>query len=253
MRSIVIGDVHGCYEELMELFDELNVDSSDRIIFVGDLVDKGPQSFRCVSMARALKCQVVLGNHEEKYIRFAKHVAKKNNDPSYKIPMQMDGEKLELFELLQSEGLVGWFGSFPDYMRFSTASRNFIVVHGGLVPGIRLEDQKREHVIRLRYIKPSTKPGKTWDMAPLVDMKQPEGSVFWSDKWENGPEHIIHGHAVRSMQEPHISMSKTARIYALDTGCAYGGHLTAMVIEDDQHTFVSVKARKQYAPLMEED
>lgn len=47
-RIIVVGDLHGCYAETIELLDQLQVTSCDTVIFCGDLVDRGPENKKCI-------------------------------------------------------------------------------------------------------------------------------------------------------------------------------------------------------------
>ena len=80
-RTVVIGDVHGCIDELDALLGPAGVGvvASDTVIFVGDLVDKGPAPAAAVARARGLAmealCEVVLveGNHEERFRRWRRH------------------------------------------------------------------------------------------------------------------------------------------------------------------------------------
>jgi hypothetical protein len=55
-RTIVIGDLHGCYEEAVELLDRVAACESDRVIFAGDLVDRGPMPRECVELAMQHEC-----------------------------------------------------------------------------------------------------------------------------------------------------------------------------------------------------
>ena len=75
-RTFVIGDVHGCRVELEELIMKFKLTDKDRVIFVGDLVHKGPDSVGVLALVANLKtyCKVdlVAGNHEEKQLRFIK-------------------------------------------------------------------------------------------------------------------------------------------------------------------------------------
>jgi len=64
-RTIVIGDVHGCANELTELLSKLAVVQSDRVVFVGDLVARGPDSHRMLRLVRELSTLTVRGNHKE--------------------------------------------------------------------------------------------------------------------------------------------------------------------------------------------
>src|SRR5690348_965181 len=69
-RTLIVGDVHGCIEELDRLLVRLRVKSEDRVIFVGDLVAKGPRSKAVVERARGLGATTVRGNHEEHVLAF---------------------------------------------------------------------------------------------------------------------------------------------------------------------------------------
>jgi predicted phosphodiesterase len=63
-RTIAIGDVHGCADELEELLEALNLKPGDRVIQLGDLVNRGPDSRRVIQLARTYKIEAILGNHE---------------------------------------------------------------------------------------------------------------------------------------------------------------------------------------------
>lgn len=73
-RLVVIGDVHGCIEELEALLARVRLVASDRVVFLGDLVDRGPESAAVVRLARTvcaarLGSTCLLGNHEMKLLR----------------------------------------------------------------------------------------------------------------------------------------------------------------------------------------
>src|SRR2546428_5811641 len=64
-RTIIIGDVHGCYFELTALLEEIGIRDEDRLIFVGDLITKGPANREVLEFIRQRRnCESVLGNHE---------------------------------------------------------------------------------------------------------------------------------------------------------------------------------------------
>ena len=67
-RTIVIGDVHGCSEELRSLLRACDHQASDKVVFVGDLVAKGPDSRGVLAIVRELSAQSVLGNHDARVL-----------------------------------------------------------------------------------------------------------------------------------------------------------------------------------------
>ena len=76
-RTIIVGDVHGCLEELIELLEATKFTGDDSLVFLGDLLDKGtagPQAVRYVRKL-SLKAKLILikGNHEDTNLRFYYH------------------------------------------------------------------------------------------------------------------------------------------------------------------------------------
>lgn len=66
-RTIIIGDIHGCYTELLELLTKINFSPEDILISVGDIVDRGPDSEKVVDFFKSTpNAYVVFGNHERK-------------------------------------------------------------------------------------------------------------------------------------------------------------------------------------------
>jgi predicted MPP superfamily phosphohydrolase len=81
MRRIIIGDVHGCIDELEELIYTLNINTYDSIFFIGDLIDRGPDSVavvkKCYALSIDYEVKLILGNHEEKFLRYLHHIENK--------------------------------------------------------------------------------------------------------------------------------------------------------------------------------
>jgi predicted phosphodiesterase len=215
MRTLFIGDVHGCAEELDALLKECGWQPGERVVLVGDLVAKGPDSAGVVRRARELGLLAVRGNHDEHVLRWHQGLGK----PGKKL-------KPEHQQVLDTLTPTDWkyLASLPLYMRLPEL--NVLAVHAGLVPGVPLNEQRQEYLLNLRSIAPDGKPSKRAD-----------GGAPWASHW-TGPELILFGHdAMRGLQQhPHA--------LGLDSGCVYGGRLTAYVLPEGR--FYSVPARRTY-------
>ena len=71
-RTIAIGDVHGCAREFEKLLKKIKPQSGDRIIQVGDLINKGPDSATSIALAKANQIETLMGNHEWRLLRAKK-------------------------------------------------------------------------------------------------------------------------------------------------------------------------------------
>ena len=213
-RTIVIGDLHGCYDEALELLDRVAATSSDRIIFTGDLVDRGPKRRECVELA--MKHQCILGNHEEK------HLQQRRRKDTELLP-----DHLETRQSLAPEHL-DYFATLPHFIHLP--EHNAAVVHAGVLPGKSVEEQEPYHLLHAQYVRPPERKS-------FWPSKAPEGYQFWTHHWK-GPERIIFGHTV--VDRPLV----TEHAVGIDTGCVYGRSLTAVILPSWE--LVSVPAREPY-------
>jgi hypothetical protein len=223
MRTVIVGDVHGCLDELQELVERCGDPRGTRYVMVGDLVAKGPDSRGVIAWARASNADAVLGNHDAAVLR-ARDWA---TDPAPKAYHAAVAATLDADDWTWLEARPVWLGlDGGDDPR--PGPRSYLVVHGGLVPGVPLEAQERHYLMNLRSI--------TTDGLPTQKL---EGSP-WASLWK-GPPHVVFGHdAVRGLQRHRWATG-------LDTGCVYGGALTALVLPKGE--LVSIPARRAYAPM----
>jgi len=217
VRTIVIGDVHGCLDELRALLVRCGRTPDDQVVLVGDLVAKGPDSVGVVQWARESGVSAVLGNHDAHVLRARRH------------PDKVRDHHAKIAEALSRRDL-DWLEELPLLLRLPApeeAGLAHVVVHGGLVPGVALDRQEREHLLNLRSIDEDGQPSKRVEGTP------------WGALWP-GPQHVLYGHdAVRGLQRHPFATG-------LDTGCVYGRALTALVLPAGE--LVSVPARRAYAP-----
>lgn len=205
-RTIVIGDVHGCMDELMDLLVAVEASPADRLISVGDLLAKGPDSRAVLEWAmRTPNLECVLGNHELRLLRHWKAGTRSE-------------EKAHDAETYRQLGDL-----YEDAMRHiarwpaTLSGPGFTVVHAGFDPREELEWQSRLTLATIRTLE----DGRPWYEA-YADSRL-----------------VVFGHWAR--REPVVR----GNAVGLDTGCVYGGALTALVLPERR--LVSVPARRIYA------
>jgi bis(5'-nucleosyl)-tetraphosphatase (symmetrical) len=222
-RVVVIGDVHGCLKELGLLLEKLKIrKEEDRVVFVGDLVDRGPDPMGVVRLAREMGAETVMGNHEEKQIRYHKYELRKKENPAAKNPMRSytDDRLREHFAYTEEDWV--YMSKMPATLRLD---KKWVVIHGGLDPRKTIAEQDPDYVLRCRYLDANNK------MIPLGnDFAAPKGGVFWTERWP-GPENVIYGHNVTMDTIREDNRPSGAKILGIDTGCCFGGTLTAVILE----------------------
>jgi hypothetical protein len=217
-RIVVVGDLHGCFNEATELLDQLQVTSLDTIIFAGDMIDRGPYSAKCVDLAMAH--EAVLGNHEDHHFRYRK-LQREGGDLSKISPIEK-----YLIENPLEDTHLNYFDKLPHFIRLPQYAS--AVVHAGVWPGLALEDQNPDYLMRLQYICPSKSQKNYWSIKrpidPLTGNYDPDFK-FWTEFWD-GPERIIFGHSV--LNKPLI----TEKVVGIDGGCCFGEELFAFTFPE---------------------
>ncbi len=224
-RTIIIGDIHGCYDEFKELLLKVNYNpENDRLISVGDLVHKGPKSWKVLKFFYKNKLEVVLGNHDAHFLNFLK-----GNSSSYP-----DGEKILLKCKLSKSKLINWISSWPTYIEAS----DFIVVHAALNPAKEnFLKTSTTDMISARYYNVKT--------AEMIEnsKKYSQNVIPWYhafDCQKLNNKKVIFGH----WAQPLARFFKNFR--CLDTGCCYGGALTCLILPDDKIVQIKSKQPKKF-------
>jgi hypothetical protein len=222
-RTIFVGDVHGCRDELLALLDKVAFTDGDRLVMVGDLVVRGPDPRGTLNVLRAAKAASVRGNHEDRLLRYRKRPA----------DTPLGNLALATARALHKRDWE-FLSALPLWL--DVPAHGVRVVHAGLVPGVPIEKQNPRTLMEIRCLDRDGDP---------TDKR---GHLLWGKVYV-GPPHVIFGHNAR--QEPQLHPAATG----LDTGCVYGGHLTAMVLSEGQAppplaerrgALVSVRARRCY-------
>ncbi|XP_063448591.1 serine/threonine-protein phosphatase 1-like [Mytilus trossulus] len=214
-QIFIIGDVHGCLQELEDLLVLANYES-DKIllIFVGDLVNKGPHSVETIRKVREMNAYAVRGNHEE--IALVQYMTWRNGEV---VTPRKCSWTTEL-----NEDEVDFLQELPYTIEIP--SKNALIVHGGIVPGTSLENQNLTHFISMRSLQTI---GEKLIASPRTFLGKP-----WASFWF-GPRHVYFGHdAERSLQQyPYAT--------GLDTRCLYGGFISGIFL--DSNKILQIRAK----------
>ena len=209
-RTIVVGDIHGCYDELQELLEKVGLDKTDRVVSVGDLITKGPKSREVLEQFMSdERFSTVIGNHDLALRR------RWNGEN-----IELKGAQKEAHKELKHE--KDRYLSFLNSLPFVIDLTAHLVVHAGIRPNVELYSQTTGDLTRLRTLGP--------------DRESEEGTP-WYHVYQ-GEKVILFGHW------PAAEPRRGPKAIGLDTGCVYGYNLTAYIIETDE--FVSVAAKRAY-------
>lgn len=229
-RTIVIGDVHGCLDELEDLLAAVRPRRTDRLVFLGDLLDRGPRPVEVLHRVRALQAECLLGNHEEKHLWYEIHEDRRRQDRRHVNPIRLAPERVAEHAALRPDDLR-WLSRLP---RLLDLGGGWVAVHGGLLPGRPLAAQPPGWLVRLRYLDAGGKP-----VSRARGERGDPGVRRWAEVW-TGPQSVVYGHHAREQ----VVVDRPApgvTCHGIDTGCVYGGHLTALVLPEV--ATVQVRAR----------
>ncbi len=274
-RLIVVGDIHGMKEELQALLDKLHFDKEkDHLVCAGDMINKGPDSVGVVELLMSIGASAVRGNHEDRILLawngLHRHALRLVPE-SLQRPISDSGQEVdalsneELDKQLSdietfsrskeykdrvlakqfSQKQIKWLQCHPVILNIGKVDGlgQVVVVHGGIVPGLKLQKQDPYAVMNMRTIDLETRTpseghkGVSW--TKLFNRWQRRR--FASRGGDNKMMTVVYGHdSRRGLRIKDYSKG-------LDSGCLKGGRLTAFVMEEgERHVkteFVSVGCR----------
>ncbi|UHO38874.1 metallophosphoesterase [Chryseobacterium capnotolerans] len=207
MRTFVIGDIHGCYDELIALTKSINLKDEDLLVSLGDIVDRGNKSKEVYEYFKNRPNSIVLmGNHERKHL---------NGILSYaqEIVKVQFGEQYAEF--------IDWLKTLNYYHETDDA----LIIHAFFEHDKKIQEQKEE------VLSGSTSGDR------YLEKKYAE-NTYWNEYYR-GKKPIIYGHHVVGDHPKIINNT-----YGIDTGSCHGNYLTA--IELPLFQIHQVKAQKDY-------
>jgi len=244
----VIGDVHGCTDELEELLGRLGYVARPepavgpftyrtvhthpqcrKAVFLGDLVDRGPRSLDAVQLAlhmvTAGSALAVPGNHDTKFVRTLRGRTTEVHGGLAATLAEFDAVPAEIRDDL-AEAMCRFIDGLPSHLVL--AGGGLVVAHAGLPAELHGRDSERVRSLCLH--------------GDVVHIDPESGTPYVAD-WVaeyQGRARVVYGHA------PVGRVAWVNDTLGLDTGCAFGGKLTAWRYPED--AIVQVAARRAYKP-----
>ena len=250
MSTWAIGDVHGCYRTLRKLLKRIAFDpAADRLWLTGDLVNRGPGSLETLEWARELdeRITVVLGNHDLHLLALARGVAEERARDTLR----------EVLRAKRRDELLDWLVRRPLVAR----QGRFLLVHAGLLPAWSAADAERvaravedrllgaDAATLLAAYRARREAPESFELRSLYAMtmlrtlradeapcrefsgppdEAPEGCAPWFDApgRRSADTTVICGHWAA------LGLRLRPDLFALDSGCAWGGRLSAVCLED---------------------
>jgi len=157
MRTIIIGDIHGCIEELQLLLRAFEFKKGDQIVAAGDIIGRGPDSAECLDLLKKNDAVCLLGNHEYWLLR--------------EVDEGIYGTSESKCSYFDVNGYLDYIKTFLKY--YETA--DYLVMHAGFDPDKGCQMSSIEDLVSMRYI------------------QTPEGRKPWFQKYRHG-KHVYFGH-----------------------------------------------------------
>lgn len=227
-RVFILGDVHGCMDELKDILRQANllnkaedgVVDDGIVIFAGDFINKGPYNAEVLRFAM---------NNPNVFASTGNHEINVLEDPK---SSKYSWSK----ELTDSEW--DWLKFLPWTVNLDDRDGQITVTHGGLMPDVELEDQEEFVMTRMRNLIPDGSGGY------IASDERDEGYA-WATIWA-GPQHVVFGHDAGRGRDSDGNMVIQEEDFAtgLDTRCVTGGYLTGVWTPVKDRNYISVKCKK---------
>jgi len=230
VRRIFIGDIQGCLAQLDALLARIGVRDSDQVFCVGDLVNRGPNSLGVLRRMRDIGATSVLGNHDLALLELGASPRRGALPPALEAvlqapdcPRQLDWLARQPVLHVDDDLVLVHAGLHPDWAALDVLSTTLNTAVPRHVSGAR--DARIEFATQVRYCDAA-------GHRPSRDEPPPPPPYRPWDDWYDGDRIVVFGHWARR------GLVNGPRVRGLDTGCVYGGRLTAWIEQEDR--FVQV-------------
>ena len=226
-RVVVITDIHGCFDECGRLLEKLGFDSArDRLINLGDTIDRGPKIYEVFKFFRDLKeemgerCVLIRGNHEQMMLDATKDSPRRRD---YKDLWYMNSGEKTVFAFLNHKHKISEYRDWYEQMPYYYEEDRFVCAHACM----KDEDPEKNTIETLIWGRDTDYEGKL-----LLTGHTP----YQVPLYFNGSS------PVGEITEGIWGRLPAKGMIALDTGCVFGNRLTGMLIEGDRFKVESVES-----------
>jgi serine/threonine protein phosphatase 1 len=203
---------------MSDLIDAAGLSSDDRVIAVGDLVDRGPDAPRVLEFFRSTRnARAIMGNHERKHVRSLRREIRPAL--SQTITRRQFGED-------RYPEAVAFMDALPRFLELPKA----VVVHAFFEPGVALREQKEAVIV-------GTMSGEAYLTRTYA---RP-----WYELYDGDRPIIVGHHNYLGTGQPFIYRN---RVFGLDTGYCFGGRLTGLILPEFR--LISVRARRNHRSVV---
>ena len=236
-----ISDIHGCYDEFVDILKKISFNSEDTLYILGDVIDRGKDSIKTLKYVMQTKnIHMLMGNHEYMMIESLKERKRKVidffSDDSMEMWIYNGGDKtLNEFEKClkaQQKEILEYIKGLPYHFKLHVNDKNFILVHAGL----RVNNRDSEYL----------------SVEEILARQTPEDMLWIREKFytkQGLPEHvIIFGHTqlwnIDRNYKPGDGLWQDKKYkdkIGIDGGCTYGGGLYALCLDNMKEYYVDKK------------
>lgn len=224
-KTFVVGDLHGCFSELMTLLKRVGYDEDkDLLLSCGDLVDRGPEIYECLEFfTNHPNRKVVCGNHDSKFLRYLR---------GNKVNTKSIAKTIE-----QCDGKIDYIDMMNNFCHSIIKFGNNYITHAGFNPNKHPEHTTKEFSLYARK----------FDEA-LQTFTNNDNAKYWYEYPRKYPEYnLFFGHEV------HVDKCEVAKgIYAMDAGCVFGNKLRIATVTFDEGV-VRIDEMDSFQPKTEQD
>ena len=211
-----ISDIHGCYDEFMELLKEINFNENDTLYVLGDVIDRGPKPIETLRfIMQTPNVHFLIGNHEQMMLD---HYDGNDIYENWNTRNGADTTKNQLKKMKKEEinEILSYLRQTPFFYKVKVNGQNYRLVHAAVDPGVSTAAQDPDFMV--------------WAREEFFEKK---GSDKFKVIFGHTPTMYWHKNSCHTWEDP-VHNDKIG----IDGGCAYNGCLIALCLNNMETFYV---------------